>query len=94
MGKMRAGRAQPALERGEGMRDRVWQVSGLVLFCGVLAGSSGARAAIETAVTLSPTHAVAGDSVEVAVYYTNPAGRSETVLIQARKGPRKGLRAL
>jgi outer membrane phospholipase A len=63
------------------MCDRLRQVSGLVLFCGVLAGSSGARAAIETAVALSPTHAVAGDSVKVVVYHTNPADRSEALLI-------------
>jgi outer membrane phospholipase A len=63
------------------MADRVRQLSGLLLFCGVLAGSPGAWAAIETAVALSPTHAAAGESVQVAVYYTNPAGRSETLAI-------------
>ena len=63
------------------MWDRAEQVFRLVLFCGVLAWSPGARAAIETAVTLSPARAVAGGSVTVSIYHTNPADSAQALRV-------------
>jgi outer membrane phospholipase A len=63
------------------MCDQAKQVFRLVLFCGVLAWSSGARAAIEAAVTLSSARAVAGGSVTVSIYHTNPADSAQALRI-------------